>query len=163
RTATAVEVLWRGQRLRALASLPELIAAAPDGGGGYHLAVVRYGQLAAAGTARRGVPPMPVIDATSAGGHAVLSAAAPPGGAPAGWAVRWSRRPRSSRAGWSPRECASCGWPTTSGGPRRCDRPAPGRGGRRRPARRAWPPNRIRHRRRGAWTQICWLNRTQRA
>lgn len=33
RTATAVEVLWRGQRLRALAALPELIAAAPDGGG----------------------------------------------------------------------------------------------------------------------------------
>ncbi|MCV7329642.1 DEDD exonuclease domain-containing protein, partial [Mycobacterium cookii] len=27
----AVEVLWRGQRLRALAALPELIAAAPDG------------------------------------------------------------------------------------------------------------------------------------
>ena len=31
RTATAVEALWRGQRLRALATLPELIAAAPDG------------------------------------------------------------------------------------------------------------------------------------
>lgn len=54
RIATAVEVLWRGQRLRALAALPELIAAAPDGSGGYHLAVIRYGQLAAAGTARRG-------------------------------------------------------------------------------------------------------------
>src|SRR6516165_7796476 len=39
RTATAVETLWRGQRLRALAALPELIAAAPDGPdgqGGYH-------------------------------------------------------------------------------------------------------------------------------
>ncbi len=58
RTATAVEILWRGQRLRALATLPELIAAAPDGEGGYHLAVVRHGQLAAAGSARRGVPPM---------------------------------------------------------------------------------------------------------
>ncbi|PBJ42569.1 hypothetical protein BI296_24085, partial [Mycobacterium avium subsp. hominissuis] len=41
RTATAVEVLWRGQRLRVLASLPELVAAAPDGQGGYQLAVVR--------------------------------------------------------------------------------------------------------------------------
>ncbi len=67
RTATAVETLWRGQRLRALAALPELIAAAPDGGGGYHLAVVRHGQLAAAGTAGRGVPPMPVVDAIHAG------------------------------------------------------------------------------------------------
>ncbi len=81
RTATAVETLWRGQRLRALAALPELIAAAPDGGGGYHLAVIRHGQLAAAGTARRGVPPMPVVDAIQAGAQAILSAPAPLGGA----------------------------------------------------------------------------------
>jgi DNA polymerase III subunit epsilon len=81
RAATAVEILWRGQRLRALAALPELIAAAPDGGGGYHLAVIRYGQLAAAGTARRGVPPMPVIDAIHAGAQAILPTAAPLGGA----------------------------------------------------------------------------------
>jgi DNA polymerase III subunit epsilon len=80
-TATAVEVLWRGQRLRALAALPELIAAAPDGSGGYHLAVIRYGQLAAAGSARRGVPPMPVVDAIHAGAQAILTAAAPLGGA----------------------------------------------------------------------------------
>lgn len=81
RTATAVEILWRGQRLRALATLPELIAAAPDGEGGYHLAVVRHGQLAAAGVARRGVPPMPVVDAIVAGAQAILPTAAPLGGA----------------------------------------------------------------------------------
>ncbi len=84
RTAAAVETLWRGQRLRALAALPELIAAAPagpDGQGGYHLAVIRYGQLAAAGTARRGVPPMPVVDALHAGAQTVLQAPAPLGGA----------------------------------------------------------------------------------
>ncbi|OBH08985.1 hypothetical protein A5695_25130 [Mycobacterium sp. E1747] len=81
RTATAVEILWRGQRLRALATLPELIAAAPDGQGGYHLAVVRHGQLAAAGSARRGVPPMPVVDAMVAGAQAILPSAAPLGGA----------------------------------------------------------------------------------
>jgi DNA polymerase-3 subunit epsilon len=81
RTATAIETLWRGQRLRALAALPELIAAAPDGIGGYHLAVIRYGQLAAAGTAQRGVPPMPVVDAIQAGAQAILPAAAPLGGA----------------------------------------------------------------------------------
>lgn len=82
RTATAVETLWRGQRLRALAALPELVAAAPDGHGGYHLAVVRYGRLAATGNARRGVPPMPVIDAITAGAQAILPAPAPLGGAP---------------------------------------------------------------------------------
>jgi DNA polymerase-3 subunit epsilon len=84
RTATAIEALWRGQRLRALAELPELIAATPngpDGRDGYQLAVIRYGQLAAAGTARRGVPPMPVVDAISAGAQAILRMAAPLGGA----------------------------------------------------------------------------------
>ncbi len=81
RTATAVETLWRGQRLRALAALPELIAAAPDGQGGYRLAVIRYGQLAAAGNARRGVPPMPVVYAITAAAQAILPASAPLGGA----------------------------------------------------------------------------------
>jgi len=81
RTAAAVETLWRGQRLRALAALPELIAAAPDGQGGYHLAVIRHGQLAAAGNARRGVPPIPVVDAITAGAQAILPAPAPLGGA----------------------------------------------------------------------------------
>jgi DNA polymerase-3 subunit epsilon len=81
RTAAAIETLWRGQRLRALAALPELTAATPDGQGGYHLAVVRYGQLAAAGNARRGVPPMPVVDAITAGAQAILPAEAPLGGA----------------------------------------------------------------------------------
>ncbi len=80
-TAAAVEALWRGQRLRALTALPELIAAAPDGAGGYHLAVIRHGQLAAAGTARRGVPPMPVVDAIHAGAQAILPMPAPLGGA----------------------------------------------------------------------------------
>ncbi|BBY37588.1 hypothetical protein MMAN_17220 [Mycobacterium mantenii] len=81
RTVTAVDTLWRGQRLRALVTLPELIAAAPDGEGGYHLAVIRHGQLAAAGRARRGVPPMPVVDAIVAGAQAILPTPAPLGGA----------------------------------------------------------------------------------
>jgi DNA polymerase-3 subunit epsilon len=77
----ACAVLWRGQRLRALAVLPELVAAAPDGDGGWQLVVVRYGQLAAAGTARRGVPPMPVVDAIRAGAQVILPQPAPLGGA----------------------------------------------------------------------------------
>ncbi|PRI15557.1 hypothetical protein B2J96_09170 [Mycobacterium shigaense] len=80
-TAAAVDVLWRGQRLRALAALPELIAAAPDGAGGYHLAVIRHGQLASAGSARRGVPPLPVVDSIHAGAQTILYEPAPLGGA----------------------------------------------------------------------------------
>ena len=49
--------------------------------GGWHLAVIRCGQLASAGVARRGVPPMPVVDAISAGAQAILPVAAPLGGA----------------------------------------------------------------------------------
>ncbi len=79
--AAAIDVLWRCQRLRALCAVTELIAARPDGDGGWHLAVIRHGQLAAAGVARRGVPPMPVIDAICAGAQAVLPADAPLGGA----------------------------------------------------------------------------------
>jgi DNA polymerase-3 subunit epsilon len=77
----AVEVLWRGQRLRALSALPELVAAAPDGAGGWQLAVIRHGQLAAAGIARRGVPPMPVVEAIEAGAQVILPQPAPLGGA----------------------------------------------------------------------------------
>jgi DNA polymerase-3 subunit epsilon len=76
-----VQELWRGPRLRARAALPELVAAAPDGAGGWQLAVVRHGQLAAAGVARRGVPPMPVVEAIEAGAQVILSQAAPLGGA----------------------------------------------------------------------------------
>jgi DNA polymerase-3 subunit epsilon len=80
-TVAAVEVLWRGQRLHALAAQAELVAAAPDGDGGWQLAVIRHGQLAAAGSARRGVPPMPVVDAIRAGAQVILPQSAPLGGA----------------------------------------------------------------------------------
>lgn len=121
RTATAVEILWRGQRLRALAALPELIAAAPDGHGGYHLAVVRHGQLAAAGAAARGVPPMPVVDAIVAGAQAILPTAAPLGGAlveESALIARWLTGPgvRIVRVDGSP---DAAGWasPLRSAGP----------------------------------------------
>lgn len=80
-TAATVEVLMRGQRLRALAGVEELVAAAPDGAGGWQLAVIRYGQLAGAGCARRGVPPMPVVEALRGGAQVVLPRPAPLGGA----------------------------------------------------------------------------------
>jgi DNA polymerase-3 subunit epsilon len=72
------------------------VAAAPDGDGGWQLAVIRYGQLAAAGTARRGVPPMPVVDAIRAGAQVVLQQPAPLGGAlveETALIVRWLAAP----------------------------------------------------------------------
>jgi DNA polymerase-3 subunit epsilon len=79
--ATAIDALWRGQRLRALTAVPELVAARPDGSGGWQLAVIRSGQLGAAGNARRGIPPMPVVDAICLAAQAILPATAPLGGA----------------------------------------------------------------------------------
>lgn len=79
--AVAIEALWRGQRLRALADLPELVAARADGNGGWNFAVIRHGQLAGAGTAVRGVPPMPVVDAICAAAQVILPTATPLGGA----------------------------------------------------------------------------------
>ncbi len=80
-TAAAVEMLWRGQRLRALAGIAELVAAAPDGQGGWQLAVIRHGQLAAAGCAAPRVPPMPVVEALRCAAQTVLPQPAPLGGA----------------------------------------------------------------------------------
>ena len=80
-TTETVEVLWRGQRLGALAAVAELIAAAPDGAGGWQLAIVRHGQLAGAGCARAHVPPMPVVDALRSSAQVVLAQPAPLGGA----------------------------------------------------------------------------------
>lgn len=80
-TAAAIDALWRSQRARALAALPEMVAAAPDGAGGWQLAVIRYGRLAAAGCAARGVPPMPVVDAITLGAQAVVPEPAPLAGA----------------------------------------------------------------------------------
>ena len=72
RLAALVLALGRAQRLAALAAVEEIVGARPDGCGGWEVAVVRYGRLAAAGVAARGVPPMPVIDALRTGAQVVL-------------------------------------------------------------------------------------------
>jgi hypothetical protein len=59
RLAALVTALARTQRLAALAAVPELVGARPDGRGGWEVAVLRHGRLAAAGNARRGWPPCP--------------------------------------------------------------------------------------------------------
>ncbi|WP_243789215.1 DEDD exonuclease domain-containing protein [Saccharopolyspora gloriosae] len=83
RLAGLVRALDQAQRWAALAAVPELVAARPDGAGGWQLAVVRHGRLAAAGNARRGVPPMPIVDALQAAAETVLPEPGPLRGAPA--------------------------------------------------------------------------------
>lgn len=74
--------LERCQRLAALARISELVAAGPDGLGGWELVVIRHGRLASAGVARRGVPPMPVVAALAAAAETVLPDPGPLYGAP---------------------------------------------------------------------------------
>lgn len=77
RLAALLRALDRNQRLAALAAIPELVAAERDDDGGWRLAVVRHGRLAAAGTAARGVPPLPVVDQLVASAETVLPGAGP--------------------------------------------------------------------------------------
>jgi DNA polymerase-3 subunit epsilon len=80
--AALIVGLERAQRLATLAALPEVVGARPDGRGGWEIAVLRFGRLAAAGVARRGVAPMPVIDALRLGAQTVLAGPGPLEGAP---------------------------------------------------------------------------------
>ncbi|WP_232662241.1 DEDD exonuclease domain-containing protein [Pseudonocardia sp. TRM90224] len=92
RLAGLIGALDRAQRMSALAALPEVVGARPDGRGGWEIAVVRHGRLAAAGVARRGVAPMPVIDALRLGAQTVIAGVGPLRGAHAeevGLVHRW--------------------------------------------------------------------------
>ncbi|UGT45969.1 DEDD exonuclease domain-containing protein [Nocardia yamanashiensis] len=72
RTVPIVRALRRTQRLAALARIPELIAAHPDGAGGWHFAVIRHARLAAAGNAPRGTAPMHIVDRLAASAETVI-------------------------------------------------------------------------------------------
>jgi DNA polymerase-3 subunit epsilon len=63
RISTVVRACARMQRLSSLRCVEEMVAARPDGSGGWELSVVRSGRLAASGVAERGIAPWPVIDA----------------------------------------------------------------------------------------------------
>lgn len=94
--AALVRSVGRAHRLSALARITELVAAAPDGNGGWEFAVIRHGRLASAGVARRGVPPMPVVEALVASAETVLPGVGPLYGAGAeevGLLLRWLTRP----------------------------------------------------------------------
>ncbi|MGV9679406.1 DEDD exonuclease domain-containing protein [Nocardia sp. NPDC003482] len=98
RMVTVVRALRRTQRLAALARIAEFVAARSDGAGGWEFAVVRYGRLAAAGTAVRGVAPMAVVDKLVAAAETVVPPQPPPplrGASPEETAVviRWLDQP----------------------------------------------------------------------
>lgn len=96
RLVALVRGLDRGQRLAALAAVPELVAAQPDPRGGWALAVIRYGRLASAGMVARGVRAQPVVDVLVAAAETVLPGDGPLlGAAPEETALlsRWLARP----------------------------------------------------------------------
>jgi len=61
RIATLVRSCARMQALVSLTRVAELVAARPDGDGGWQLVVIRHGRLVGADVAPRGVPPMPLV------------------------------------------------------------------------------------------------------
>ncbi|MFI9505512.1 DEDD exonuclease domain-containing protein [Nocardia sp. NPDC052566] len=101
RTVAVIRALHRTQRLAAVARIAELVIAHPDGAGGWEFSVIRYGRLAGAGHAVRGVSPMPVVERIVASAETVVPAGdlddAPPlrGASPeeAGLVARWLARP----------------------------------------------------------------------
>lgn len=108
RLVAFVRVAARRQRLAALTSITELVAARPDGAGGWELSVVRYGRLVASGNAPSGAAVRPYIAALIATAETVVAG---PGPLPAAGAeetecvLRWLERPGSrlveSSAAWA--------------------------------------------------------------
>lgn len=96
RVAATIEVLARFQRLVSLCRIAEIVVARPDAAGGWELAVIRHGRLASSGLARRGVAPMPVVDALVASAETVIGADGPLRGASpeeAALVYRWITEP----------------------------------------------------------------------
>ena len=96
RLTAFVRAAARLQRLSALTSVPELVAARATSELGWEVAVVRHGRLAAAGTIPRGAHPAPYVDALLATAETVLPQ---PGPLPAATAeevecvLRWLEQP----------------------------------------------------------------------
>jgi len=82
----------RMQRLASVQRIAELVAARPDGDGGWELSVVRHGRLVGAAHAGRGVPPWPVVDALRATADTV-DEAHPPLAEESEAVLRWLEEP----------------------------------------------------------------------
>ncbi|WP_172892231.1 DEDD exonuclease domain-containing protein [Jatrophihabitans sp. GAS493] len=96
RMAIVVRACARMQRIGSLTRIEQLVAAAPDGSGGWELCVVSHGRLTAAGVAVRGRSPWEVIEALLTNAEAVRPG---PGPLPAALAeetecvLRWLEQP----------------------------------------------------------------------
>ena len=77
RMAAFVRTAARYQQLTALASVPLLVAAQPDARGGWHVAVVKHGRLAAAGAVAYGIDPRPHIEALADTAETVVPGPSP--------------------------------------------------------------------------------------
>jgi DNA polymerase-3 subunit epsilon len=77
RLTTFVRAAARLQRLSALTAIGQLVAAAPDGAGGWEVAVVRHGRLTAAGCIPRGAAPAPYVQALTATAETVVGGPGP--------------------------------------------------------------------------------------
>ncbi len=77
RLVALVRALIRTQRMTALTSLAELVAARPTADLGWELVVIRHGRLAAAGVLERGRPAAPYVEALVATAETVLPGAGP--------------------------------------------------------------------------------------
>ena len=98
RLSVLADAVDRRQRLGSFAAIEELVVATADTTGGWNLAVIRFGRLAAAGRARRGVDPMPVVDLLTASAETVVPRGGPLPGASAeetATLLRWVEAPGS--------------------------------------------------------------------
>ncbi|MFC5382285.1 DEDD exonuclease domain-containing protein [Aquipuribacter nitratireducens] len=117
RLAVLVRGLDRAQQVRALVRCGEVVAARPQGTGGWELACVRHGRLAGAATTRRGDPVMPAVEALVATAEHVPAPERP---GPAGLTeeatllVRWLGQPGvrlvRADAGWALPVGAAARW-----------------------------------------------------
>ncbi|MDQ2739957.1 MAG: DEDD exonuclease domain-containing protein [Actinomycetota bacterium] len=96
RLSVLAEAVDRRQRLGSFAGIEQLVTARPDLAGGWELAVIRYGRLAAAGRATYGVDPMAMVHSLTASAETVIPI---PGPLPAASAeetatlLRWVEQP----------------------------------------------------------------------
>lgn len=108
RLTALLRAALRMQRLAALTGIAELVAARPATGGGWELAVVRHGRLAAAGVSPPRVHPRPTIDVLVATAETVSGGPGPVPSATAeetervlAWLERSETRLVHASAGWA--------------------------------------------------------------
>jgi DNA polymerase-3 subunit epsilon len=108
RLAAVLRAVLRMQRLTGLTSIGELVAARRSAAGGWEIAVVRHGRLAAAGVSPPGVHPRPTLDLVRATAETVLPGHGPVPNASAEETERilsWLERPDTRlvevSAGWA--------------------------------------------------------------